>query len=62
MVESWTSWPPSLCHPSHGTSANPWGQPRRLDTQTVRTRLSKSACVCNSDVLCVLRVLHVPEV
>ena len=44
---------------THGTSANPGGQPRRLDTQAVRTRPPKSARVCNSDVL---RVLCVPEV
>ena len=48
--------------PTHGTSANPRGQPRRMDTQTVRTRPPKSARVCNSDVLRVLRVLRVPEV
>ena len=62
VVESWTSWLPSLCHPPHGTSANRGGQLRRLDTQTVRTRPSKSAPVCSSDVLRVLRVLPVPEV
>ena len=49
-------------NPTHGTSANPGGQPRTLDTQIVRTRPPKSARVCNSDVLRVLRVLRVPEV
>ena len=62
VVELWTSGPSSLCHPSHGTSANAGGQPRRLDTQTVRTQLPNCAHVCNSNVLRVLRVLGVPEV
>ena len=48
--------------PTHGTSENRGGQPRRLDTQAVRTQPPKSARVCNSDVLRVLRVLRVPEV
>ena len=48
--------------PTHGTSANPGGQPRRLDTQFVRMRPPKSARVCNSDVLRVTRVLRVREV
>ena len=46
--------------PTHGTSANPGGQPRRLDTQ-LRGRGPSSMCArVQSDVLRVLRVLRGP--
>ena len=62
VVELWFHGRQASALPTHGTCANRGGQPRRLDTQAVRTRPPKSACVCNSDVLRVLRALRVPEV